>query len=143
MDIVPTELLQRIAGLTETNDILNLRRTCKLIEKKTFDVFADTWLSDRECFVLNMVSLRNLEALVSQPSLSSRMRTLTLTLNPHSPDWTKMHVAAPKMVKREPAQKDALETLYDETYHRHCNFVDRPLIARILVQQDIVRFHLY
>lgn len=135
IDRVPTELLQRIAGLTETNDILNLRSTCKLIEKKTFDVFAETYLAHRECFVLNMVSLRNLEALVSQPFLSSRMRTLTLTLNPYSPDWTKMHVAARgERFEHHHEQQIALDWLYDETYERYRGPVDRALIARILVQ---------
>lgn len=130
MDRMPTELLQRIAESTETKDILNFRRTCKLIEKETFDVFADAYLSRRECFVLNLVSLRNLEALVFQPSLSERICTLTLTLNPYPAASVLLDHGGSKWSNRAEKLWGPLNYLYNQTYKRHCGAVDRALVGK-------------
>lgn len=84
MENTPTELLQHIAGFADPSDLLALRTTSRVIERKVFDSFTTAYISSRVCLVLEPARLYNLESIVSSSTLAKHLDSLVLTLGPPS-----------------------------------------------------------
>ncbi|KAI5363573.1 hypothetical protein Slin14017_G055370 [Septoria linicola] len=125
-------MLEHIARFINEGDILALRQTSRTVDSKVFNVFADTFLSSRDCFVLDPKRLRNLKAIVSSPSMVRRLRSLTLTVHPLPVEPSMIQLAARKDQDHCMDQLDEFELLCDRMYERYYNFMDKPLVVSIL-----------
>lgn len=77
---LPTELLQLIADYNVDTTIL--RRVCKAFDAAFFDAFAEEYLSDIQCFLLDIERLERLNSIMSRRHLARSVKKVTLSMDP-------------------------------------------------------------
>ncbi|KAK5119706.1 hypothetical protein LTR85_007282 [Meristemomyces frigidus] len=83
---LPMEMLQHIASCVTDSELLTLRLTCKELEAAAFDHFAEVYLSETACFVMDPDRVRRLLSIVSSTHFAPKVRKVRLTMCPFEED---------------------------------------------------------
>ncbi|KAK3697807.1 hypothetical protein LTR37_017272 [Vermiconidia calcicola] len=92
---LPMELLQQVSRFLNRTDLITLRLACKELSSAAFDAFAEEYLDELTCFFPNPARLSRLWNICSSSHLVSKVRQVTLTLDPwEGQPYGKIHIAA-------------------------------------------------
>ncbi|KAK4502239.1 hypothetical protein PRZ48_005664 [Zasmidium cellare] len=79
---LPPEILTHIASFVKVEpDLLELRLTCRSLAAAAFDLFANEFIANLRCFVLDPVRLHRVNSILSRPHLARKVREVTFTVD--------------------------------------------------------------
>ncbi|CZT14342.1 uncharacterized protein RCC_00319 [Ramularia collo-cygni] len=82
---LPVEVLQLIVAASPVRrafELHTLRLVCKAFDAAVFDAWAEIWISHLWCYLLDSQRMERLQAITSRKHLSSKIQTISFSLDP-------------------------------------------------------------
>ena len=137
---LPMELLTMIARVTDVHtDILSLRLTCQTLAAAAADAFAEEYIEDLSCFMLDTARLSRVKNITSTPHLVNKIRNLEFTCRVFEQRLIhKMPIVPRKDETMADAQWEYIYTIADLEKANHIAVLTEQNSANLKLMEDIL-----